>query len=74
MIYNNCMKPNYKKLFKLLIDKDIKKTKLARDIGLSPVTLAKLSKNEPVSINTLMRICEYLECDIKDIVTVTNEL
>lgn len=61
----------YKKLFKLLIDKEIKKTELAKEANLSTVTLAKLSKNEFISMDVLVRICDVLKCDIGDIVEVT---
>lgn len=61
---------SYKKLFKLLIDKDIKKMELANQASLSNGTLAKLSKNEFISMDVLVRICAVLKCDIGDIVEV----
>ena len=64
---------SYKKLFKLLIDKDINKTELANQANLSRTTLAKLSKNQTVSMDVLMRICEVLECNIGDVVDITEE-
>ena len=48
----------YNRLFKLLIDKKMKKTDLAREAGLTPATLAKLSKHETVSMETIIKICE----------------
>ena len=63
---------SYKKLFKLLIDKEIKKTELASHANLSPGTLAKLSKNEFISMDVLVRICEVLGCNIGDIVDVVS--
>lgn len=62
------MKESYKKLFKLLIDKEIKKTEFAKKIGIGQNTLAKLSKNENVSMEILIKICEGLDCKLEDIV------
>lgn len=57
----------YNKLWKLLIDKGISKTELKQAVKMSPNTLAKLGKNETVSLDVLIRICEVLHCDIGDI-------
>lgn len=62
------MKVSYKKLFKLLIDKEMKKTEFAKKIGIGQNTLAKLSKNENVSMEILIKICEGLDCKLEDIV------
>ncbi|MGM9890254.1 MAG: helix-turn-helix domain-containing protein [Floccifex porci] len=62
------MKVCYNNLFKLLIDKKMKKTDLAREAGLTPATLARLSKDEVVSMETIMKICECLDCRIEDVV------
>ena len=59
---------SYNKLWKLLIDKGISKTELKAVVRMSPNTLAKLGKNETVSLDVLIRICEALGCDIGDIV------
>lgn len=70
------MDVTYKKLFKLLIDKDLKKTEFAKQANISPNTLAKLSKNEFVSMEIMVRICRFLDCtldDVMEIVTSTNE-
>lgn len=64
------MNINYNKLWKLLIDKGMKKTELIKCCNISAPTLAKLSKNEIVSLKVLIRICEYLECDLGDIASV----
>lgn len=64
---------SYKKLFKLMIDKEIKKTELASQANLSNGTLAKLSKNEFISMDVLVRICEVLECNIGDIVDIVED-
>ena len=63
---------SYNRLFKLLIDKGMKKTELANAVGITPNTLAKLSKNELVSMETLIKICKYLECSFDDIVEIIN--
>ena len=60
----------YNKLFKLLIDKGIKKTALGKMTGISPNTLTKLSKNEFVSMEVLVKICRALKCDVGDIIEV----
>lgn len=58
---------SYKPLWKLLIDKDIKKTEMAEGIGISTSTLSKLGKDEYVSLDVLVRICKYLKCQLSDI-------
>lgn len=63
---------SYNKLFKLLIDKKIKKTELASKANISNGTLAKLSKDEFVSMEVLAKICKVLECNIGDIVDVVE--
>lgn len=62
----------YNKLFKLLIDKKIKKTEMASLAGISAATLAKLSKDEYVSMDVLVKICDVLKCDISDIIEVVH--
>jgi len=64
------MNVSYNKLFKLLIDKGIKKSDLRKNISISPNTMTKISKNEYVSMDVLVKICHELECDIGDIVEV----
>lgn len=61
------MKVSYKRLWVMLIEKDITKVQLKRDLGLSPGTMSKLAKGEEVSMSVLIRICEYLDCDIGDV-------
>lgn len=63
----------YKKLFKLLIDQDMKKTEFRKMVGISEGTLAKLSKNENVSLDVLVRICRKLNCTLDDIIDVVPE-
>ena len=64
------MSLNYNKLWKLLIDHQMKKSDLAKATKMSPNTIAKLGKNEPVSLEILMRICMLFHCDIGDIMEV----
>ncbi len=59
---------NYNKLWKLLIDKEMNKVALRNAVGITPATLAKLSKNENVSMDVLGRICKELCCNIGEIV------
>lgn len=67
------MAVSYKRLFKILESKDIKKTDLQRDTGLSSTTIAKLSKNEALSLEVLEKICQYLNCQVGDIVEFTKD-
>lgn len=60
----------YNKLFKLMIDKSIKKTDLKNMVGLSQGTLAKLSKNEIVSMDVIVRICRTLDCTVDEILDI----
>lgn len=59
---------SYNKLWKLLIDKKMNKVTLRDAIGITPSTLAKLSKDQNVSMDVLGKICQELSCDIGDIV------
>ncbi len=61
------MRVSYNKLWKMLIDKNMKKMDLLEAIEMSPNTLAKLGRNEDVSMDVLRRICTYLNCDVGDI-------
>ena len=58
------MKISYKKLWVMLIEREIPKSTLRKDIELSPGTMSKLNKNEDVALSVLLRICDYLNCDI----------
>lgn len=58
---------SYKKLWVLLIDRDIKKSSFRKELNLSSGTWTKLNKGEEVSLFILLRICGYLNCDIGDI-------
>lgn len=59
---------SYNRLWKLLIDKGIKKMELRDMIGISNSTLAKLGKNEPVALTVIEKMCEILNCQIGDVV------
>ena len=61
------MKISYKKLWMLLIEKDITKPTLRKELGLSTGTMSKLNKGEDVALSVLLRSCDYLNCDIGDI-------
>ena len=60
----------YNKLFKLLIDKSMKKTEFRKAVGISQNTLAKLSNNENVSMDVLVKICRTLNCTVDDILDI----
>ena len=64
---------SYNNLFKQLIDKGWKKTEFAHEVGISSNTLAKLSKNESVSLEVLVRICRRLDCSLSDVVQILPE-
>ena len=64
---------SYKKLWKLLIDKDLKKKDLRQLAGISASSITKLGKNENVTLPVLLNICEYLECDFGDIMEAVPE-
>jgi putative transcriptional regulator len=67
------MKTSYKKLWKLLIDRDMTKTDLRKAAGISSSSLAKLSKDENVTTDILMRICSALNVGLNDIVEAVKE-
>jgi DNA-binding Xre family transcriptional regulator len=61
---------SYKKLWKLLIDRDMKKKDLQKIAGISSATITKLGKNENVNTEVLEKICRALECDISNIMEI----
>ena len=67
------MKASYKKLWKLLVDKDMSKGALHKAADLSSSTMTKLRRGEDVSMEALRRICTALNCNIEDIVEFINE-
>ncbi len=61
------MKMSYNKLWKLLIDKQMKKSDLRKKAGISSSSLAKLTKDENVTTEVLCKLCQELKCDVGDI-------
>lgn len=66
------MQVNYDKLWKLMIDKKINKTELCEKAKITTNAMAKLGKNESVQVETLVKICEVLDCNIEDIIEVNK--
>jgi len=64
---------SYNNLWKLLIDRNMTKTELKEQIGISPSTLARLSKNQNVSLDVLGKICEQLDCNLDEIIEYEKE-
>lgn len=64
---------SYKKLWKLLIDKDMKKRDLQKAAGISSTSITKLGKNKNVNTEILEKICTALDCDVCDIMEMTND-
>ena len=64
---------SYNKLWKLLIDKGMTKTQMRLQADISTTTLAKLGKNETVSMDVLLKLCKLLDCNVGDIMDVINE-
>lgn len=67
------MAVSYKKLWHLLIDKEMNKSELQRKTGITWAAMAKLSKGESVNIEVLIKICEVLHCELTDIVEIDHE-
>lgn len=67
------MAVSYNKLWKLLIDKGMTKTELRLATDMSTTTLARLGKNEKVSMDVMLRICKVLDCKFDDIVDLTSD-
>lgn len=67
------MSITYKNLWEILIDKELKKTQLKEIAGVSSNVIAKLGKNEPVSIETLVKICLALGVDIGDVISIEQK-
>ncbi|HIT89347.1 MAG TPA: helix-turn-helix transcriptional regulator [Candidatus Merdenecus merdavium] len=67
------MKITYKKLWKLLIDRDMMKMDLLKASKISTVSMAKLGKNQNVTTDVLLKICTALHCDISDIMEVVED-
>ena len=67
------MKISYKKLWKLLIDRDMMKKDLAEKAGISNASIAKLGRNENVNTYILLKICVALGCDVADILEIVPD-
>lgn len=67
------MAVSYNKLWKLLIDKNMKKKELGEAAGISNSLIAKLGKNENVTVDVLVKICTALNCGIDDIMELTSD-
>ena len=67
------MRISYNKLWKLLIDKGINKTALSQLAGITTNSIAKMGRNESVQLETLVKICETLDCSLYDVVEIVSE-
>ena len=61
------VKMSYKKLWIMLVEKDISPATLRKDLNIAPGTMTKMRRNEEVALSVLLRICEHLDCNIGDI-------
>ena len=67
------MRYSYDKLWKMLIDRKMTKTEMRKRAGISTNMLAKMGKQEPVTMETLAKVCTALECGLDDIVEIISE-
>ena len=67
------MAASYKKLWKLLIDKDMKKEDLRKAAGITTTAMAKLGRNENINTEVLLKICKVLKCNISDIMEIVED-
>ena len=67
------MSISYDKLWKLLIDKKMNRTALKEAAGISFNVLAKMGKGEPVSMESILKVCKALDCDIADVMEIENK-
>lgn len=67
------MRISYKKLWLLLVEREISPATLRKELNIAPGTMTKLRRNEEVVLSVLLRICEYLECNIGDICDAVKE-
>jgi len=67
-----CVVYSYNRLWKLMIDKNINKTALRSQAGITSNAIAKMGKNLPVSVEVLAKICHVLDCSLNDIVDIIN--
>lgn len=64
---------SYNGLWKVMIDKNLQRKDLKEALKISSSTLAKMSRGEPVSMDVLMRLCDYLDCNVGDIMSFVKE-
>ena len=64
---------SYNKLWKILIDRKLKKKDLQKMTHLSSSVIAKMGKDQPVHLDTIVKICVAIQCDISDVVTLCNK-
>ena len=69
----NNMKMSYNRLWKLLIDKGMKKSALRKEAGISSSSLAKLGKGENVTTDVILKICIALDCRVEDIMEIVKD-
>ena len=67
------MRISYNKLWKMLIDKNMKKSDLRETVGISSTSLAKLGKGDNITTDVLLRICEVMDCRIEDILETVRD-
>ncbi|MGD2351939.1 helix-turn-helix domain-containing protein [Bacillus subtilis] len=67
------LRPSYKPLEITLIKKDKRKIDLRNDLDISSATIAKMSKGEAVSLSVIIKVCEYLDCQIHDVVELVED-
>ena len=66
------MELSYNNLWKILIDKKMKKGTLCSEAEISTSTMSKMKRNQPVSLAIIVKICEVLDCNINDVVTIES--
>ena len=67
------MKISYNGLWKIMIDKKMRKKDLMDKVGLSSTTIAKMGKGEKVSLDVIERVCNHFDCDIGDVISFEKE-
>ena len=67
------MKISYKKLWIMLIERDISPATLRKDLNIATGTMTKMRRNEEVALSVLLRICEEMDCPLDDIMETTDE-
>lgn len=67
------MRISYKKLWKMLIDKNMKKSDLKERAGISSASIAKLGKGDNITTDVLLRICEAMDCHLDDIMETVDD-